>query len=177
MADIQYYERILKLKDVKRKLVLIGVYFVILSAWFVVAIRYALNATVLVLAPISVLATVLLTWKYASVEYEYSFSAGTFTFSKIYGKSKRKTVFSAEIKCMTLAKPYDEQRDAGLDFSEFINAIPSQTAANPCICIFDVDEKKTCVLIDCDEMSAKILRFFNPSATDRGIITKTNSDK
>ena len=177
MADIQYYERVLKKKDLRRILLLLGAYFVILSVWFVVAIRYTLNAMILVLAPLSILAAVLLTWKYAKVEYEYSFSAGTFTFSKIYGKSKRKTVFSADLKSIALAKPYDADRDADLDYSEFINAIPSSFSQNPCICIFDVNEKRTCVLIECDERSAKILRYFNPSAVDRDVLKKINSNE
>ena len=177
MADVQYYERVLKKKAIKRKLLLIGVYVIILSIWFVVAIRYTLNAAIIILAPLSILIAVLLTWKYASVEYEYSFSAGTFTFSKIYGRSKRKTVFSADIKSIALAKPYDADRDAGLDYSEFINAIPCSASPNPCICIFDVDEKRTCVLIDCDDRSARILRFFNPSSVDRDILKKLTSDK
>ena len=64
-----------------------------------------------------------------------------------------------------------------LDYSEFINAIPSSFSQNPCICIFDVNEKRTCVLIECDERSAKILRYFNPSAVDRDVLKKLNSNE
>lgn len=173
MADIQYYERVLKKKEPRGKLLMLALYLVILSVWFVVAIRYALNAAIILLIPLSILIAVLLTWKYTCVEYEYSFAAGTFTFSKIYGKSKRKTVFSADIKSLVLAKPYDPARDTNLEYSAFIGAIPSREAQNPCICIFDVDEKRTCVLLDCDELSAKILRFFNASAVDRDIFKRT----
>ena len=169
MANIQYYERVLKKKEAKGKLLLIALYLVILSVWFVIAIRFMLNAAIILMIPLSILIAVLLTWKYTCVEYEYSFEAGTFTFSKIYGRSKRKKVFSSDIKLMTLAKPYAPERDVNLEYSSFINAIPSNTAQNPCICIFDVDEKKTCILLDCDEMSAKIFRYFNASATDRYI--------
>ena len=170
MADIQYYERILKKKEPKKKALMIAIYLGILSVWFVVAVRYELNAAILLMIPLSIIIAVLLSWKYTNVEYEYSFAAGSFTFSKIYGSSKRKTVFSADIKSMTLAKPYDAQRDGNMDHSVFINAIPQATAKNPCICIFDIDDKKTCILIDCDEMSAKILKFFNASATDREVL-------
>ena len=167
MADIQYYERILKKKEPKKKAMMIAIYLGIVSAWFVIAVRYTLNAAILLMIPLSVIIAVLLSWKYTQVEYEYSFAAGSFTFSKIYGRSKRKTVFSADIKSMVLAKPYEATKDQNRDSDDFIIAIPESTAKNPCICIFDNDDKKICVLIDCDEMSAKILKFFNASATDR----------
>ena len=170
MADIQYYERVLKKNEPKKKALMIGIYIVILSVWFVISVRYGLNAAIILLIPISILIAVLLSWKYTCVEYEYSFAAGSFTFSKIYGKSKRKTVFSADIKSMTLAKPYDPDRMP--DCHKFINAIPENTSPNPCVCVFDVDESKTCILIDCDAMSVKILRFFNASATDRAILKR-----
>lgn len=173
MADIQYYERVLKKKETKGKALLIALYVLILSVWFVVAIRYMLNAAIILMIPLSILIAVLLTWKYTCVEYEYSFAAGTFTLSKIYGKSKRKTVFAADIKSLILVKPHDPLRDTHLEYSEFINAIPSKVSQNPCICVFEVDEKRTCVLMDCDEMSAKIFRFFNASAVDRDIFKRT----
>ncbi len=168
MADIQYYERVQKSKEPKKKALMIGIYAIILSIWFVICIRFTINAAIIVLIPLSIFIAVLLTWKYTCVEYEYSFTAGTFTFSKIYGRSKRKTIFSQDLKLLTLAKPY--KREEALDYGEFINAIPNGNAQSPCICIFVVDEKRTSVLLDCDEMTAKILKFFNHTATSRELI-------
>lgn len=176
MADIQYYERILKKKEPRGKALLITAYIVMLSVWFVIAIRYALTAAIILMIPLSIFIAVILTWKYTCVEYEYSFAAGTFTFSKIYGKSKRKACFSADLCSLVYAKPYDAERDGNADYSKFINAIPASTAQNPCVCIFDIDDEKTCILFDCDEMSAKILKFFKASAVDRELIKRASAN-
>lgn len=176
MADIQYYERVLKKKEPKGKALLIALYLVILSVWFIVAVRYTLNAAIILLIPLSILIAILLTWKYTCVEYEYSFTAGTFTFSKIYGKSNRKTFFSAELTALDTVKPYSADNSVNDAYSKFINAIPGQSAQNPCICIFNIDDEKICVLIDCDESSAKILKYFKASAVDRDVLKLAKSD-
>lgn len=175
MADIQYYERILKKKEPRGKALLITAYIVMLSVWFVIAVRYALTAAIILMIPLSIFIAVILTWKYTCVEYEYSFSAGTFTFSKIYGKSKRKTFFSTDLGALTYAKPYDAERDGNAEYSKFINAIPTDNAKNPCICVFNIDDEKIGLLFDCDEMSAKILKFFKASAVDRELIKRASA--
>ena len=179
MADIQHYERVFKKKHAPKALVivLIILYCLMVCGWLVLALLSSMNLALALLVPAAIFLIAFTVWKYSQVEYEYSFTAGIFTFSKIYGKSKRKTVFSADLKSIALAKPYDADRDAYLDYSEFINAIPSSFSQNPCICIFDVNEKRTCVLIECDERSAKILRYFNPSAVDRDVLKKINSNE
>lgn len=170
MADIQYYERILKKKEPRGKALLITAYIIMLTVWFVIAVRYALTAAIILMIPLSIFIAVILTWKYTCVEYEYSFAAGVFTFSKIYGKSKRKTFFSADLDTLICAKPYIPERDGNAEYSKFINAIPASDTQNPCICVFNIDDEKVCVLFDCDEMSAKILKFFKASAVDRELI-------
>ena len=172
MADIHYYERVIKSKEPKRKALMIGIYAFILSVWFVICVRLSISAEIVALIPLSIIIAVLLTWKYTSVEYEYSFTAGAFTFSKIYGKSKRKTVFTGDLKTLALAKPYDAQRDVNLKYDELITALPKAKAGanNICVCIFDIDERKTCVLIDCDQLTAKILYHYNHTATSRELL-------
>ncbi len=181
MADIQYYERVIKAETGKRrllpKLVAISAYAVILSIWFVIAVRVGLTASVLMLVPLSILTAVLLTWKYTAVEYEYSFTAGILTFSKIYGKSKRKSVFEADLRNLISVVPYDERSMDSVDARTVINAIPNEACQNPCICVFEENEKRTCIIIDCDNMSAKIFKFFKPSATDRRIFDRIKNQK
>ncbi|MBQ8818697.1 MAG: hypothetical protein IJZ83_08975 [Clostridia bacterium] len=175
MADIQYYERIIKTenttKKVLPKILMIGAYIVILSIWFVIAVRYSINAAMIMLIPLSILTAVLLTWKYTSVEYEYSFTAGIFTFSKIYGKSKRKPIFEGDLKKLISVTAYSESNVDSIDAHTVINATPS-ACPNPCVCIFEENERKTCIIIDCDAMTAKILRFFKVSAVDRSVFYK-----
>ena len=169
MADIQSYERVLKKKQVGLRVALIALYAFIASLWLVIAVRVGMHAAMILLAPISVVIAILLTWKYTCVEYEYSFMAGTLTFSKIYGKSHRKVVLDFDIKSMTEAFLYNERTAAKLNGGKLVNALPD-LVQNPCVCVFeDANEQKVFFVFECDEQSAKILKFFNPSATDRAI--------
>ena len=184
MADIQSYERVLKRRAEGKwllgKLLMIFLYLVILSVWFVVAVRFGLNPAMLLLAPLSVVIAVLLTWKYTCVEYEYSFMAGTLTFSKIYGKSRRKVFLEADIKSMISVFPYNDStasKTAPDDGDVLIDGIPSKASQNPCVCFFESDNgKKTYFLFDCDEQTAKIFNFFNAAATERSIFERLKND-
>ena len=176
MADIQHYERILKKTRGAAipKLLMILLYAAILGGWVALAFAVALNVAIIFLAPLSLLAVILLTWKYTSVEYEYSFVAGTFTFSKIYGKKKIRTVFECDLKMLVSAKPYDSSKTISED-GKVISAIPD-TSPNPCLCLFeDGDSNKYFVVMDCDEMTARILKFFKMSAVDRQLLRQVES--
>ncbi len=181
MADIQHYERVIKPpkrgKTLFYKILMLIIYLVILSIWFVVAVRFTLNAAIVVLIPVSLLVAVLLTWKYTNIEYEYSFTAGQLTFSKIYGKSKRRTLFEGDLKTLQSVVPYDRLKAELSKSDKVIEAVPDISCENPCVCVFEEDDKKVYLVIDCDGMSAKIFRFFTPSATDRAIFTHTKSEE
>ncbi len=182
MADIQHYERVLKptraTSKILPKALMISAYVALVGLWFVLTVRVGLTASVLMLIPISVLIAVTLTWKYTAVEYEYSFVAGTLTFSKIYGKSKRRAVFDGDLRCLVSVLPYNEQNAERVQCDKTVFAIPEGVEENPCICVFEENEKRTCVVLDCDELSAKIFRFFKPSAVDRAVFEafKTQAD-
>lgn len=180
MADVQHYERVLKKKKgvLASRLILILIYLFIFSVWFVVTVRFGLHIAVVVLAPLSIVIAVLLTWKYTKVEYEYSFVAGSFTFSRIYGSKKRKTVFEAELKTLVSVIPYDTVKFSPKDDNgTLINAVPDGASPNPCVCLFeDGDGKRYHVIIDCDGMTARILRFFKASALDRSVFERITSD-
>ncbi len=170
MADIQSYERVLKKKQTGLKVALIALYAVVAGVWLVLAVRVGLHPAMILLAPLSVVIAVLLTWRYTNVEYEYSFMAGTLTFSKIYGKSRRKTLLEVDIKSLSSVFPYNERTASKISDGKRVNGIPSSTSENPCVCAFeDENENKVYFVLDCDEQSAKIFKFFNPSATDRAI--------
>lgn len=180
MADIQHYERVLKKKKgvLTSRFILILIYLFIFSVWFVLTVRFGLHIAVVVLAPTSIVIAVLLTWKYTKVEYEYSFVAGNFTFSRIYGSKKRKAVFEAELKTLVSVIPYSNVKFSPKDDSAtLINAVPDNSSPNPCICLFeDGDGKRYHIIIDCDGMTARILRFFKASAVDHAVFDRISSD-
>lgn len=183
MADIQHYERVIKKQKgvITSRILWILAYAFILSLWVVISARIGFSLTAIALAVLSVVIAVIITWKYTKVEYEYSFIAGTFTFSRIYGSRKRKAVFEADLKTLVSAIPYGNgSRLPQKGEYDLVNAVPDGASQNPCICFFDDGNKnKHCIIIDCDLMTLKILRFFKVSAVDRDLsklIEKENDD-
>ena len=180
MADIQHYERIIKKQKgnfVSRALCIL-VYVFIFSVWIVISAKIGFSAAIIPLSVFSVIIAVIITWKYTNVEYEYSFTYGTFAFSRIYSSKKRKAVFEADLKTLVSAVPYrDDPKVSSKEGIKLINAIPYCSSSNPCICLFeDTDGKKHYIIIDCDAMTLKILRFFKMSAVDRELSQLINEE-
>ncbi len=174
MADIQYYERVFKKKStttVKARVAMLAAYALLLSVWLIIVVRVGLSASLLMLIPLSVLTVVLLTWKYTSVEYEYSFAAGVLTFSKIYSGSKRKCVFEADLRQLVSASPASDSALARVGVSP-TDALPEADSDSACLLVFEENGKQSSILLDCDDMTVKILRFFKPSAVDNSLWLK-----
>ena len=170
MADIQHYERILKKSTLPAKLLMLLLYTAVLAAWTVLGVITAFNPGVLLLAVLTLVALILPTWKYTSLEYEYSFVSGTFTLSKVYGKSRIKQVFESELKMLVSARPLDTSNMPTKEDGVVIHGLPDG-AEFPIVCTFeDGDENKYFVLMDCDSVTARILKFFKMTALDREII-------
>lgn len=170
MADIQHYERVLVKKHAPKGLIigLLVLYCVMVSGWFVLALLSSMNIALALLVPAAVLAAAIATWKYTQLEYEYSFMAGVFTFSKIYGKSSRKTVFEEELRNLTRVVSYEKAEVPKGD--KLIRATPSLEEGNLAVCCFQIDDEDVYVIIDCDELTAKIIRHYKPSALDRSVL-------
>lgn len=182
MADIQSYERVLKKKRLKSVILAVSLYALILFVWLIVIFGVGrFDPALILLAPISTLAVVLITWKYTRVEYEYSFVGGTFTFSKIYGGRSRRCVLEVEIRSLKEIFPYNEEtakKIENITDKTLIKGIPSGSSQNPCVLSFeDNKEKAVFFILDCDGRSAKILKFYNPSAVHRAILEKISDQK
>lgn len=181
MADIQSYERVLKKKDIGTKILMIVIYALIAFVGLLALIKFGFKPQIIVLIPLLLVAIVKLTWRYTQTEYEYSFLAGTATVSKIFGNSSRRTVVELEIRSIISLSVYDSKKMARIASEggkKIINSLPHKNCQNPCVCVFEDDKKeKIYLILDCDELTAKIFKFFAPSATDRNIFDKlTRSD-
>ena len=176
MADIQSYERVLKKKDIGAKILMIVIYVLIAFVGLLALIKFGFKPQIIVLIPLLLVAIVKLTWRYTQTEYEYSFLAGTATVSKIFGNSSRRTVVEFEIRSILSLSAHDSRNTSKISADsekKVLIAIPHKGCVNPCMCVFEDDKKKkTYLIIDCDEMTAKIFKFFAPSATDRNIFDK-----
>ncbi len=167
MADIQYYERVLKTKTpsstLRTKLLLVVAYAAILVIWLIIVLAAGLSASLLMLIPLLALTVSLVTWKYTSIEYEYSFEAGVLTFSKIYGQAKRRAIFDADIKTLVSVTPYTERAASDTRADRMINALSLTDCENPYICVFEEHEQRRAIILDCDEMTLRIFKYFKPS--------------
>ena len=181
MADIQHYERVIKPpkngKPLLYKILLLGILLVALSIWLVISVHFSVHIIIILLIPALLILATALAWKYTNFEYEYSFTAGQLTYSKIYGNSRRRMIFASDLRSLQAVVPYDRLKADLSKDDKVITALPDINSSNPCVCVFDEDEKKTYLIIDCDEMSARIFRFFNPSATDRSLFDQFKSEK
>ncbi len=177
MADIQSYERVLKAnKRTSGRIGNVATVLAILSLLgicFFISLRLKLSPAWVVLVPTLLIAVTLILRKYAQVEHEYSFIAGYFTYSKIYGKSRRKTICEVDIRSLSEVFPHNERTAARLTGdASIINALPNAGAKNPCVCVFEQEEKTVYLLLDCDAQTARIFKHFNPRATDRAILDR-----
>jgi uncharacterized membrane protein len=175
MADIQSYERVIKNKSFKAKIFMIFIYALILLLGLWALLKFGIKPELVVLIPLLLGAIIALTWRYTQVEYEYSFMAGTATFSKIFGNSSRRTMVEFDIKSIISFSVYDQRAASVIESDnkkKVIHAV-SKDCKNPCVCVFENDSKeKTYLILDCDELTARIFKFFASAATDKNVFDK-----
>lgn len=111
MEGFNIYEYVVSPKNqpvwrLKRTLAVIGYVLYALVVFFV-GFRTRLLVPMLALVPLTTWMLVWFTWRYVSVEYEYSFVSGSMTFSKILGGRSRKRVLEIRIKDMHTVAPYE----------------------------------------------------------------------
>ncbi|MBQ9085739.1 MAG: hypothetical protein IJY47_00970 [Clostridia bacterium] len=179
MNELQSYEAIVpkKGKDaLLRKGAWILGYIFWFSLFFVWSTLRDLDLPILILGILSTVAVILLTWKYAQIEYEYTLAGGSFFLAKIYGKRKRKTVLEANIKHARLIAPYTQDyvnQAESLSPKEILWAVSSPSAKNIWMLLWDDEEqdKRILLMFEAEERSLRILRQENPRAVAREALT------
>jgi len=169
-SDAPYEVSISQKVDAKTHLKRIGliISYVLWSALLIfLGAKTVLLAPFLCFIPLSLWVIVHFTWRLTQIDYEYVYYAGEITINKIYGSSKKKKLISDKISNFTLICPYNE---------EFALRVSSMCPAKTNYCCSSLDDvtlyllvyeqegKKYVYVINTDEKSEKILRYFNPSA-------------
>lgn len=166
-----FYERIIKVpnrgKHLAKKISLAMSYLLLFSIFVVAALNNIKSALpLLVVGALLTFAVAAVSWKYLQLEYEYSFSYGVISVSKIYGKKKRKTLVSAEIKELMLVAPATDEsikRAEGMEIDERVIAVSSEEAENIWLLLTGgKDKKRTLLFFEADERSLAILKGINP---------------
>ena len=109
------------------------------------------------------------TWRYASVEQEYTMASGVITFTDIYGSRSRKKKLEYTIKNMTkIAPATDEYKSEWSDAGKGRTFDFRGSVSSPDSYFFscqDKSGKKVVVFFEATAKALKIFRFYNPSAT------------
>ena len=133
----------------------------------------------LALVPVFTWMLVFFTWRYVSVEYEYSITSGELTFSKIFGNRSRRTVLKLMLRDAIRIAPLDnedevEKASAYLPEREFW-AISSKKASDVYFMLFEYKTgggtRRAIFYFEATQKALQICRFYNPGAT---LLTKVS---
>ena len=190
MNDIQGYEKIVRRKTEGKlllaKIALIATYIIIGVGGSVITVLFAEFKTMIslfLLIGIADYILFLLTWKLTCIEYECAFAAGSFYLSKIFGKSRRKDLFEAELSRATIIAPYNDkyaEKAEKCSPDKIFKAISTDAAENIWFIAFEEESsKRILVFFEADERSLQCLRHYAPRATVREQLTdcKNSEDK
>ena len=159
------------------RILLIAFYVCYVLLCLMFGLKLRIGVPLLALIPVTTWIIVFITWRFVSVEYEYSITSGELTFSKIFGNRSRRTVLRLKLRdAIRIAPLEDEQESAKatqyapeLEFS----AISSLRAPDIYFALFEhefkehgkVQKRRAIFYFEATTRALSICRFYNPSAT------------
>ncbi len=180
MDEFQVYEYVVAPKKqgkylLKRTLMIVAYIFLIM-ALLVLMLSFKALTPVFALSLVFVLIVIYFTWRYVSVEHEYSMVSGEVTFSVIYGGRTRKQVVCFRLKDCTMIAPAHvkewQERAELFGAKKEYSALSSADAPDAYFATFEDEKQEKCIVyFEATEKALKICRFYNPSAT---VITKVS---
>lgn len=170
MEHKQTYERVVpRLCEGKYLAIRISVYlgYVCFAAlWIAPIIRSLFSPVLIVLAALLTMTLVLLTRQFLHVEYEYTFVSDTLTIAKIFGKSRRKTMLTLELKQARLVTTADEdgmREVERLSPTKEIDVRSSPESEQALAIVFDEGkDTRVLLLMESDERTIAFLRRHAP---------------
>ncbi len=161
---------------------MIALYICYVIAWLAVGFSLMIIVPLLALIPVTLWILIFFTWRYVSVEYEYSIVSGELTFSKIYGGRSRRAVLTLPLRDAVRIAPLDGGEESAratayrpeLSFS----AISSLQAPDVYFILFEhggrdgkkKSSRRAILYFEATAKCLQICRFYNASAT---VLTKT----
>ena len=164
-----------------RRVLMILAYVAYVVVLLIIGMTTKLLVPMLALVPLSLWIIIFLTWRYVSVEYEYSITSGILTFAKIYGNRSRHTFLEIDLRQASRIAPLDNatwtaHADKWHPEREY-SAISSLKAPDIYFILFEHSDKKkkekrrTVFYFEATAKALQICRFYNPSAT---VLTKVS---
>ena len=184
MSEFNSYEFVVEqAKEGKHRLARLGMvslYVLYCIAWLVAGLITKL-IPLLALVPVTLWIIVYFTWRYVSLEYEYSIMSGELTFSKIFGGRSRRTVMKMRLRDASLIAPldgdiYSAKATAYQPEVEF-SAISSLKAPDIYFMLFELEDEKSgkkkraIFYFEATAGALKCCRFYNQAAT---VVTKVS---
>ena len=153
-----------------KRLSLIALYVLWVAGLLLLGAQIKLILPLLALIPVTLWMLVFFTWRFTQVEYEYSLFAGEMTVCRVLGGRSRKKLAQVKIREIGDVYPcYDGSNAERVDAygsEQVIFAASSSDSPTLCAVMWkDEDDKKKLLFFDCNEKAAKILRYYNASAT------------
>ena len=134
----------------------------------------------LALVPVFTWMLVFFTWRYVSVEYEYSITSGELTFSKVFGNRSRRTVLRLSMRQAVRIAPLENEQEVARANAyrperEF-SAISSPKAPDIYFILFEYaaggkEKHRAIFYFEATQRALQICRFYNPSGT---LVTKVS---
>ncbi len=135
----------------------------------------------LALVPVLTWMLVFMTWRYVSVDYEYSITSGELVFSRIYGNRSRRTVLRLMLHDAVRIAPLDNeqeaQRAAAFRPEREFSAISSLTAPDIYFILFEYatgngkETRRAIFYFEATQKALQICRFYNAAGT---LVTKVS---
>lgn len=184
MNEFATYEFAVAQKN-KGKWLLLRIALILFYIFYVLVIlflgmKYRLIAPLLAFIPISLWVIVFITWRYVNVEYEYSVTSGTLTFTKIYGNRQRRKIFETPLRDAVRIAPLEDEQEAARGAAyhperEFVG-VSSMFAPDIYFMLFEAsdtkkgEKRRAIYYFEATAKMLSICRFYNPSGT---VLTKT----
>lgn len=148
----------------RRALLLTG-YVLYVVVLLIIGFATRILAPILALVPLSTWILVWLTWRYVSVDYEYSMTSGVMTLSKIYGGRSRKKVAEITIRDMTAIMPFEGEYIAvaeryaperAIDFT-----VDLQRPNVYCALYETADKRRGILYFEATDKALRVLYYYN----------------
>lgn len=174
MNEFEMYEYVVKEKPSAnlrlRKFLLLGLYVLLAVAMLSLAVVSRLGAPVVALTPFVLALLVFFTWRYTSVELEYSITSGCMTVSKIFGGRSRRELVSFYLReCTMIAPATDSEWKARAEqfhADETVSILSAPGAPDAYFAAFETkDGRRGLVYFEATQKALRICHFYNASAT------------
>jgi hypothetical protein len=162
-----------------KKISLMTLYVLWVGGLLLLGAQIKLILPLLALIPVTTWMLIFFTWRLTQVEYEYSFFTGELTVCRILGGRSRKVLVKVKLRDLCDVYPCSNtvaaERVEAFAADRTVFAASSPQSATLCSAMWkDESNQKITLFFDCNEKAAKILRYYNASATHlRDLFEKT----